>query len=122
MAAAAVGVVNIVLLYRRITSIGTITVSLWIGTLLTTLAVVITGAMHFNAARALISTGCVYVFVGFRLWPRRRFARRCLRLPGLLRHLLHRRRSEGSGPDHSALDHHQRHRGWPLFTWRLIFR
>src|SRR5438128_10452828 len=40
--AAAVGVINIVLLYRRITSIGTITVSLWIGTLLTTLAVVIT--------------------------------------------------------------------------------
>jgi amino acid transporter len=33
MAAAAVGVINIVLLYRRITSIGTITVSLWIGTL-----------------------------------------------------------------------------------------
>src|SRR2546425_694106 len=50
--AAAVGVINIVLLYRRITSIGTITVSLWIGTLLTTLAVIITGAMHFSAARA----------------------------------------------------------------------
>jgi amino acid transporter len=52
MVAAAVGVVNIVLLYRRITSIGKITISLWIGTLLTTLAVVITGAMHFRAARA----------------------------------------------------------------------
>jgi amino acid transporter len=52
MVAAGVGVVNIVLLYRRITSIGTITVSLWIGTLLTTLAVMITGAMHFSAARA----------------------------------------------------------------------
>src|SRR3989441_2466369 len=50
--AAAVGVINIVLLYRRITSIGKITVSLWIGTLLTTLAVMITGAMHFSAARA----------------------------------------------------------------------
>src|SRR2546427_2421483 len=50
--AAAVGVINIGLLYRRITSIGTITVSLWIGTLLTTLAVIITGAMHFSAARA----------------------------------------------------------------------
>ena len=33
VAAAAVGVLNIALLYRRITSIGTITVSLWIGTL-----------------------------------------------------------------------------------------
>lgn len=52
MVAAAVGVINVVLLYRRITSVGTITVSLWIGTLLTTLAVVITGAMHFSAARA----------------------------------------------------------------------
>src|SRR5256714_1473490 len=50
--AAAVGVINIVLLYRRITSIGVITISLWIGTLLTTLAVIITGAMHFSAARA----------------------------------------------------------------------
>ena len=52
LVAAAVGIVNIVLLYRRITSIGTITVSLWIGTLLTTLAVIVTGAMHFSAARA----------------------------------------------------------------------
>src|SRR5712691_2093494 len=47
-----VGVINIALLYRRITSIGKITVSLWIGTLLTTLAVIVTGAMQFNAARA----------------------------------------------------------------------
>jgi len=52
MVAAAVGVVNVVLLYRRITSIGKITISLWIGTLLTTLAVVVTGAIHFSAARA----------------------------------------------------------------------
>ncbi len=52
MVAAAVGMINIVLLYRRITSIGTITISLWIGTLLTTLAVIVTGAMHFSAARA----------------------------------------------------------------------
>lgn len=52
LVAASIGVVNIVLLYRRITSIGTITVSLWIGTLLTTLAVIVTGAMHFSLARA----------------------------------------------------------------------
>jgi amino acid transporter len=52
LVAAAVGVINIVLLYRRITSIGRITVSLWIGTLLTTLAVIVTGVMHFSAARA----------------------------------------------------------------------
>ncbi len=47
-----VGALNVVLLYRRITSIARITVSLWIGTLLTTVAVIITGAMHFSAARA----------------------------------------------------------------------
>ncbi len=45
---ALVGLVNIVLLYRRIHSIAKITVSLWIGTLLTVLAVIVTGAMHFD--------------------------------------------------------------------------
>jgi amino acid transporter len=43
-----VGLVNIALLYRRIQSIVAITVSLWLGTLLTVLAVVVTGAMHFD--------------------------------------------------------------------------
>jgi amino acid transporter len=52
LVAVAVGAVNIILLYRRITSIGKITVSLWVGTLVTTLAVIITGAMHFNPAVA----------------------------------------------------------------------
>lgn len=52
MVAACVGVVNVLLLYRRITSIGKITVSLWIGTLITTLAVIITGVMHFRASAA----------------------------------------------------------------------
>jgi len=52
LVAATIGVVNIVLLYRRITSIGKITVSLWIGTLLTTLVVIVTGVLHFSAARA----------------------------------------------------------------------
>src|SRR6188472_2543103 len=47
--AAVVGLLNIVLLYRRITSIAKITVSLWIGTLLTTAAVIVTGAWHFDA-------------------------------------------------------------------------
>jgi len=45
---AAVGILNVALLYRRITSIATITVSLWIGTLLATLAVIATGAVHFD--------------------------------------------------------------------------
>ncbi len=50
--AAGVGVVNIILLYRQIRHIGRITVSLWIGTLLTTSAVIVTGALHFDAALA----------------------------------------------------------------------
>ena len=44
----AVGALNIALLYRRIHSIATITVSLWIGTLITVLAVIATGAINFN--------------------------------------------------------------------------
>jgi amino acid transporter len=47
-----VGAVNVVLLYRRIEAIGTLTVSLWIGTLLTTIAVIVSGALNFSAARA----------------------------------------------------------------------
>lgn len=43
-----IGAINIALLYRQITHIGKITVSLWIGTLLTTGAVIVTGVMHFN--------------------------------------------------------------------------
>ncbi len=43
-----IGIVNIALLYRRIHSIARITVSLWVGTLITVLAVIITGASHFN--------------------------------------------------------------------------
>jgi amino acid transporter len=44
-----VGLVNVALLYRRIHSLATITVSLWAGTLVTVLAVIVTGAMHFDA-------------------------------------------------------------------------
>lgn len=43
-----IGAANIALLYRQITHIGKITVSLWIGTLLTTGLVIVTGVMHFN--------------------------------------------------------------------------
>ena len=45
---AAVGVLNIVLLYRRITSIAKITVSLWVGTLVTTTAVIVSGIARFD--------------------------------------------------------------------------
>ena len=43
-----VGLINIALLYRRIQSIAKITISLWIGTLITVLAVILTGATHFS--------------------------------------------------------------------------
>ncbi|MEP6918672.1 MAG: APC family permease, partial [Acidobacteriota bacterium] len=49
LVAAAVGVINIVLLYRPIASLGPLTVLLWSGTLLTSAAVIITGARHFDA-------------------------------------------------------------------------
>jgi len=42
------GVLNILLLYRKITFIGKLTVSLWVGTILTALAVIVTGALHFD--------------------------------------------------------------------------
>jgi APA family basic amino acid/polyamine antiporter len=48
----AVGLVNVALLYRRIQSIAKITVSLWTGTLVTVLAVIVTGAMHFDPRMA----------------------------------------------------------------------
>jgi amino acid transporter len=46
------GLLNIALLYRKITFIGKLTVSLWVGTILTTFAVIFTGALHFNPSLA----------------------------------------------------------------------
>ena len=46
------GLLCIGLLYRRITSIGIIAVTLWIGTLLTAGAVIATGALHFRSQLA----------------------------------------------------------------------
>ena len=46
------GILNITLLYRRITFVGKLTVSLWVGTILTTLVVIVTGAFNFNPAIA----------------------------------------------------------------------
>ena len=64
--AVAVGLLNIALLYRRIDSIGTLTVSLWVGTLLTTLAVIVTGAMHFDPAIAFdVPSGAFKFSTGF---------------------------------------------------------
>ena len=47
-----VGLINIALLYRRIQSIVKITISLWVGTLITVVAVIATGAMNFNPSIA----------------------------------------------------------------------
>jgi APA family basic amino acid/polyamine antiporter len=61
-----VGVVNIALLYRRIDSIGTLTVTLWVGTLVTTLAVILTGAFHFDPAIAFdFPAGAFHFSTGF---------------------------------------------------------
>jgi amino acid transporter len=43
-----IGLVNLALLYRRIKSIATITLTLWIGTIVTVGAVIGTGALHFD--------------------------------------------------------------------------
>jgi len=64
----AVGVINIILLYRRIHSIAKITVSLWIGTLVTVLAVIFTGAAHFDPRIAFdFPPGAFNFSIGFFL-------------------------------------------------------
>jgi amino acid transporter len=45
---AVIGLLNIALLYRRITSIAAITVTLWAGTVVTVIVVIVTGALHFD--------------------------------------------------------------------------
>jgi len=64
----AVGVINIILLYRRIHSIAKITVSLWVGTLITVLAVIFTGAAHFDPRIAFdFPPGAFNFSIGFFL-------------------------------------------------------
>ncbi|HUL73708.1 MAG TPA: amino acid permease [Vicinamibacterales bacterium] len=46
--AGAVGAVNVVLLYRRITFVAKLTVGLWIGVLVATITVMVTGVTHFD--------------------------------------------------------------------------
>ena len=47
-----IGILNIVLLYRRITHIGKMTVLLWAGMMLTVAVVIVTGAFNFSFSRA----------------------------------------------------------------------
>ena len=61
-----VGALNIALLYRRIASIGRLTVTLWIGSLATTLAVIVSGAFHFDPALAFdFPPGAFNFSIGF---------------------------------------------------------
>jgi amino acid transporter len=43
-----VGLLNVALLYRRVRSLARITVSLWIGTVITAVVVIVTGALRFD--------------------------------------------------------------------------
>lgn len=52
LVAGGIGLVNIVLLYRRISFISHLTVTLWVGMLFTIGIVIFTGARHFNPAVA----------------------------------------------------------------------
>jgi amino acid transporter len=64
----AVGLLNIALLYRTIGAIGKLTVTLWVGTLLTSAAVIATGAFHFDPARAFdFPSGAFDFSIGFLL-------------------------------------------------------
>ena len=68
MIAVGVGVLNVVLLYRRIEAIGTLTVTLWTGTLITTTAVIVSGALNFSAERAFdFPPGAFNFSLGFLL-------------------------------------------------------
>ena len=68
MIAIGVGVLNVLLLYRRIEAIGTLTVTLWTGTLVTTIAVIGSGALNFSAERAFdFPPGAFNFSMGFLL-------------------------------------------------------
>jgi amino acid transporter len=64
--ASAVGLLNLVLLYRPIGSLGPLTVTLWVGSLLTTAAVIFTGARHFDPRLAFdFPPGAFNFSIGF---------------------------------------------------------
>jgi basic amino acid/polyamine antiporter, APA family len=64
--AAAVGLLNLILLYRPIGSLGPLTVTLWIGSLLSTAAVIVTGVFHFDPGIAFdFPPGAFNFSVGF---------------------------------------------------------
>jgi amino acid transporter len=62
LVAAAVGVVAVLLLARRISFLSRITVTLWVGTVVTLIAVIATGLPHFDRARAFDFPGGAFDF------------------------------------------------------------
>src|SRR5437762_5771589 len=61
-----IGLANLALLYRRITSIATITLALWIGTIATVIVVGVTGARHFDPRVAFdFPPGAFHFSLGF---------------------------------------------------------
>jgi amino acid transporter len=66
--AAAAGVLNVALLYRRTGSLGRLTVVLWMGTLATAVLVIAAGAMHFDYRVAFhVAPGSMKLGLGFVL-------------------------------------------------------
>ena len=64
----AIGIFNIALLYRRITSIAAITLTLWAGTILTVVVVIVTGVLHFDPRVAFDFPPGAFTFsIGFFL-------------------------------------------------------
>lgn len=62
------GVLTIALLYRRIATVGKLTVALWVGTMLTVLIVLLSGPGHFEAKRAFdFPSGSFQFSLGFVL-------------------------------------------------------
>jgi len=65
---AVIGLANVALLYRRIKSIATITLTLWIGTILTVIVVIVTGVFHFDHRLAFdFPPGAFNFSIGFFL-------------------------------------------------------
>src|SRR5438046_3685073 len=63
-----IGLANLALLYRRITSIATITVAIWTGRIVTVIVVGVTGARHFEPRVACdVPPGAFNLSLGFLL-------------------------------------------------------
>jgi APA family basic amino acid/polyamine antiporter len=66
--AVGVGALNVALLYRHIGTIGKLMVTLWVGTLVTTFAVIFTGAINFDPGKAFdFPPGAFDFSIGFLL-------------------------------------------------------